>query len=302
MTSPGVPFAASPELLESWRLRTYDLDASCRRARVALDACADDPHGLIATWARFQLATGLVPRGPTAALVAEVADVRAAFEALRDEAGVVLADLARAVLRSMQGHGAEAWQALQEEVAPFLDALHPEFQFFGAIYITVSALGAKDLLAGLRYAYRALDLARQLDDPGPLALALFNLGYLHLNYGSFHEAIERFGEVMALARQHDLANRRRTAPPSLIVAHVALGDFDQAEGLSERWMAEFGTFPLDNHVLYGRVMAIYLAARSPERWERAHAWLAELEADFAARERGEGLGMVKAYLLLVAWA
>src|SRR6516165_5041488 len=133
MTSPGVPFAASPELLESWRLRTYDLDASCRRARVALDACADDPHGLIATWARFQLATGLVPRGPTAALVAEVADVRAAFEALRDEAGVVLADLARAVLRSMQGHGAEAWQALQEEVAPFLDALHPEFQFFGAI-------------------------------------------------------------------------------------------------------------------------------------------------------------------------
>jgi signal transduction histidine kinase/HPt (histidine-containing phosphotransfer) domain-containing protein/ActR/RegA family two-component response regulator len=302
MTSPGVPFAASPELLESWRLRTYDLEASRRLARTALEACAHDPRGTIATWARFQIAASLIPRGPTAGLVAEVADIRTAFDALHDEAGVVLSDLARAVLRSMQGGGAAAWQTLQEEVAPFLDALHPEFQFFGVIYLTVSALGAKDLLAGLRYAYRALDLARQLDDPGPVALALFNLGYLHLNYGSFHEAIERFGEVMALARQHDLANRRRTTPPSLIVAHVALGDFEQAEGLSERWMAEFGTFPLDNHVLYGRVMAIYLAARAPGRWALAHTWLAELEADFAARERGEGLGMVKAYLLHVAWA
>jgi signal transduction histidine kinase/DNA-binding NarL/FixJ family response regulator/HPt (histidine-containing phosphotransfer) domain-containing protein len=302
MTSSGVPFAASSALRESWRLRTHDLEASCRLARTALDACTDDPRGTLATWARFQLAAGRIPRGPTAELVAEVAEIREAFAALHDESGVVLTDLARAVLRSMQGEGAAAWQALQEEVAPFLDALHPEFQFFGVIYLTVAALGAKDLLAGLRHAYRALDLARQIDDPGPVALALFNLGYLHLNYGSFHEAIERFGEVMALARQHDLANRRRTTPPSLIVAHIALGDFDQAEGLSERWMAEFGAFPLDNHVLYGRVMAIYLAARSPARWSQGHAWLAELEAEFAARERGEGLGMVKAYLLHVAWA
>ena len=96
----------------------------------------------------------------------------------------------------MQGDGVAAWRTLTEEVAPFIDGLPLDFQFFGAIYVTVSALGAKDLLAGLRYAYRALDLARELDDPGPLALALFNLGYLHLNYGSFHEAIERFSEVM----------------------------------------------------------------------------------------------------------
>jgi signal transduction histidine kinase/CheY-like chemotaxis protein len=302
MTSPGVPFAASAELMESWRLRTYDLDASCRMARAALDSAADDPRGTIATWARFQLAMGLIPRGPTAGLTAEVADIRRAFEALQDESGIVLADAAHAVMRSMQGEGAAAWRTLTEEVAPFLDALPLEFQFFGAIYITVSALGAKDLLAGLRYAYRALDLARELDDPGPLALALFNLGYLHLNYGSFHEAIERFSEVMSLAAEHDLANRRRTTPPSLIVAHVALGDFDQAEALSARWMAEFGGLPLDNHVLYGRVMAIYLAARTPARWALAEGWLAELEAEFEARERGEGLGMVKAYMLHVAWA
>jgi hypothetical protein len=32
-----------------------------------------------------------------------------------------------------------------------------------------------------------------------------------------------------------------------------------------------------------------LAARDPARWPRADAWLAELVADFAARERGEGL-------------
>jgi len=302
MTSPGVPFAASAELMESWRLRTRDLDASCRLAQAALDASAADPRGTIATWARFQLAMGRIPRGPTAELFAEVADIRRSFEALHDVGGVVLIDAATAVLRSMQGDGAAAWRTLTEEVAPYLDGLPLEFQFFGAIYVTVSALGAKDLLAGLRYAYRALDLARELDDSGPLALALFNLGFLHLNYGSFHEAIERFSEVMSLAAEHDLANRRRTTPPSLIVAHVALGDFEQAEALSARWMAEFGALPLDNHVLYGRVMAIYLAARTPARWALAESWLANLESDFAARERGEGLGMVKAYMLHVAWA
>ena len=50
MTSSGVPFAASSALRESWRLRTHDLEASCRLARTALDACTDDPRGTLATW------------------------------------------------------------------------------------------------------------------------------------------------------------------------------------------------------------------------------------------------------------
>ena len=214
----------------------------------------------------------------------------------------MLVAAARASALSKNGEGAVAWQRLLDEVAPFEDGLPAELRFPLAVAFTIVALGIKDLVAGLRYAYRALDLAREIDDEGPRALALFNLGYLHLNHGSFHEAIERFSEVLAIAQAHDMRNRRRTTPPSLIVAHVALGDLDKAEALSARWMAEFGRGPLDNHIIYGRVMAIWLAARDPSRHAEAEAWLAGLEADFEARARGEGLGMAIVYMLHVAWA
>jgi signal transduction histidine kinase/HPt (histidine-containing phosphotransfer) domain-containing protein/ActR/RegA family two-component response regulator len=302
MMSPGIPFAGSALLEQSWRLRYHDQDESVRLARAALDAVAGEPRGTIATWARFTIATGRISRGPNAGLLAEVDDIRVAFHELGDHAGEVLTIAARAALDSMQGGGQAAWRSLVEDVEPHLPGLSAQFQFVGAVYFTVAALGTKDLQSGLRHAHRALELARQFSDPGPLALALFNLGYLHLNHGSFQEASERFSEVMSLAGEHDLANRRRTTPPSLIVAHVALGRFEGAEALSEQWMAEFAHYPLDNHVIYGRVMAIYLAARHPERWPQAEAWLAELESEFAARERGEGLGMAQAYVLHVAWA
>jgi signal transduction histidine kinase/HPt (histidine-containing phosphotransfer) domain-containing protein/ActR/RegA family two-component response regulator len=302
MTSPGLPFAGSALLEQSWRLRYHDQNESARLAQCALDAARAEPRGPLASWARFILAATRIARGPNPGLLAEMADLRDAFHALGDRTGELLTIAARAALQSMQGEGAAAWQSLLADVGPHLGELAPPFQFAVAVYFTLVALGTKDLLSGLRHAYRALELARLCRDPGPLALALFNLGYLHLNHGSFHEAIERFSEVMSLAGEHDIANRRRTTPPSLIVAHVAIGEFERAEALSRRWMAEFGTRPLDNHVLYGRVVAIYLAARDPARWAQAQAWLGELEAEFAARERGEGLGMIKAYVLHVAWA
>jgi signal transduction histidine kinase/HPt (histidine-containing phosphotransfer) domain-containing protein/BarA-like signal transduction histidine kinase len=283
-------------------LRYHDFKESTRIAEAVLESCAHDSAGLEATWARFLVATNQTRIGPNAERLATLRELREDFMRLGDVSGVVLADASLAISGSMVGNGATAWQSLLDEVAPHVDGLPPAFQFAVAIAFTVVAIGIKDLLAGLRAAYRALDLSRQFADPGPSALALFNLGYLHLNHGSFHEAIERFSEVLSLSQEHDLANRRQTTPPSLIVAHVALGDFDKADALSARWMAEFEGRPLDNHILYGRVMAIFLAARDPRRWARAEGWLAALEADFAERERGEGLGMAAAYMLHVAWA
>jgi signal transduction histidine kinase/DNA-binding NarL/FixJ family response regulator/HPt (histidine-containing phosphotransfer) domain-containing protein len=302
MIFPGVPFAASRLLADSWRLRYHDVNESARVAQAVVDASADEPAGALATWARFIVAADQTSRGPNPARLAELDELERAFRRLDDRTGIVLTQAMRAVSRAMAGDPHPAWQAMLDDVVPWFDDLAPPFQFACAVYLMLVAVGTKDLLSGLRYAYRALDGARLADDAGPLALALFNLGYLHLNHGSFHEAIERFSEVMSLAQQHDLANRRRTTPPSLIVAHVALGEFDQADALSARWMAEFAGAPLDNHVLYGRVMAIYLAARQPGRWAEAEASLAELEADFAARERAGDLGLAKTYMLHVAWA
>jgi len=302
MSFPGVPFAASRLLEESWRLRFHDLTESAKFADAALEAGRAEPEGALVAWARFIRASNQISFGPSAGLLDEYDAVEAAFRRLGLSEGVVSTCSARAVTLSMAGHAQDAWQGLSEQVAPHVDDLPPGLQFACFVNFMVVAVGTKDLLAGLRYAYRALDVARGIEDIGPLALATFNIGYLHLNHGSFHEAIERFSEVLSLAQEHDLTNRRRVTPPSLIVAHVALGDFDKADALSTRWMAEFATKPLDNHELYGRVMAIYLAARKPARWAQAEAWLAELEAIFAERERGEGLGMIKSYMLHVAWA
>ncbi len=302
MIFPGVPSAVSRLLHESWRLRYHDLDESSRLAQQALDACADDPDGRMATWARFLRVSNLQSIGPNAERMAEYDRLEATFRRHGDIDGAVLVAMIRASSRAMIGESEAAWQSLIDDVAPHVDRLQPELQFQVSVAFTLVALGTKDLFAGLRWAYRAVEIARRIDDAGPLALALFNLGYLHLNHGSFHEAIERFGEVMVLAEAHDLANRRRTVPPSLIVAHVALGEFDAAQELSDRWMAEFGQRRLDNHVIYGRAMAIWLAARDPARWQQAEESLAALEADFDARRQGEGLGVALGYVLHLAWA
>ncbi len=302
MIFPGVPSAVSRLLHESWRLRYHDLDESSRLAQEALDACGDDPDGRMATWARFLRVSNLQSIGPNAERMAEYDRLEATFRRHGDVDGAVLVAMIRASSRAMIGESDAAWQSLIDDVAPHVDRLQPELQFQVSVAFTLVALGTKDLFAGLRWAYRAVETARRIDDPGPLALALFNLGYLHLNHGSFHEAIERFGEVMVLAEAHDLANRRRTVPPSLIVAHIALGEFDAAQELSDRWMAEFGQRRLDNHVIYGRAMAIWLAARDPARWPQAERSLAALEADFDARRQGEGLGVALGYVLHLAWA
>jgi signal transduction histidine kinase/CheY-like chemotaxis protein len=302
MTVATVPFAATRLLQESWRLRYHDRHESARLARSVAALCVDDPLGATATWARFLAVTNDASGGAAPALMAELGRVREAFVALDEAQGVVLCDAVRASCIGEVGSGAPAWQLLMDEVMPHAEGLPPEYRFIVEVSATMVAVRTQDLLAGLRYGYRALDVARRIVDPGPLGLALFNLGYLHLNHGSFHEAIERFSEVLSLAQRHDLVNRRRTTPPSLIVAHIALGDFDQADALSARWMAEFGEAPLDNYILYGRVMAIYLAARDPARWAGADVALAALEADFAERQRGEGLGLAAGYMLHVAWA
>ncbi len=302
MNVAKVPFAATRLLQESWRLRYHDRHESTRLARSVAALCVDEPFGATATWARFLAVTNDASGGSTPALLAELAGVRAAFAALGEAQGVVLSDAVRASCVSELDTAPAAWRLLTDDVVRHADGLPPEYRFIVEVSCTMVAVRTRDLLAGLRFGYRALDVARQIVDPGPLGLALFNLGYLHLNHGSFHEAIERFSEVLSLAQRHDLVNRRRTTPPSLIVAHIALGDFDKADALSARWMAEFGAAPLDNYILYGRVMAIYLAARDPARWAEADASLAALEADIAERERGEGLGMVGNYMLHVAWA
>ena len=172
-----------------------------------LESCPPESRGPTATWARLfgaQTRTGL---GPSAERLAYNEDVERAFRDLGDRTRPD----ARAIgARDLAGHGRQrahaAWQLLLDEVAPHVDDLPPQLQFACVVSFMLVAGRHEDLLAGLRYAYRARSTSRaRSTTSASLALATFNLGYLHLNHGSFHEAIERFSEVMAsLAQEHDL--------------------------------------------------------------------------------------------------
>jgi signal transduction histidine kinase/ActR/RegA family two-component response regulator len=273
-----------------------------RLAEAALAACVDDPQGPDATWARFHLITSELAFAPSNARVKEMRAVQRRMRALGDHAGDIAAEAMIAAGTSQLGQPGPAWRAIVSRVGPALDDLPVDLQFACCTAAVLVALGVKDLLEGLRYAYQALDIAREVDDPAMTALALFNLGYQHVNYGSFHEAISRFEEVLALAEAHGLHNRRKTVPPSLIVALVALGEFDRADRVSAAWMAEFGGGAVDSHVMYGHAMAVYLAARHPERWPSAQAGLDTIDAEIARRLAGEGIGPMRLFMLDVAWA
>jgi signal transduction histidine kinase/CheY-like chemotaxis protein len=303
MAPPPVRNDAWALLEASWQQRYRNQRLATQLAEQALaSARQDDPDGPAATWARFHVIANGLALEPTPERVREMRDIQQRMHVLGASDGVVVAEAQLAAAHCQLGGSAGAWQAIVTHVEPALDGLAPRLQFFAATACVIVALGMKDLLAGLRYAYRTLDIARQLDEPPLMALALFNLGYQHLNYGSVTEAVDRFSEVLAIAQAQDLRNRRKTVPPSLVVAYVALGEFDRADALADAWMAEFAQDGFDPHALYGRVMAIYLAARHPGRWAAAQAEVDAIDAEVARREQGPGLGAFRQRMLHIALA
>src|SRR4051812_33734904 len=114
MDFPGVPFAASRLLDESWRLRYHDVGESSRAARAVLASCSGEPAGACATWARFIVAANQTQFGPSPGRIAELDDIERAFRGLDDRSGLVLTQAVRAVTRTMAGDAQQAWQSVLE--------------------------------------------------------------------------------------------------------------------------------------------------------------------------------------------
>ncbi|MCK6432173.1 MAG: response regulator [Burkholderiaceae bacterium] len=289
-----------------WRTAYRDMEHASTLARAAAQVDPDGPEGL---WARYWVLEGEITRRARPELLTEVHDLRLEFEALRLTKGSVMCHASAAALRSSLGDGEGASAVLARCVTPQFNTLPDWCRFRCCNAHVVTSLATRNVHDGLRYALLGLDITREMGEDCATALALHNLGFLHFNHGSFHDAVERFTEALALAQRHDLVNRRRSTPPSLAMAHLALGSPQRSQALMARWMAEFGSAPLERHTLYGQTVAIHLAAKGGTTVEQARGWLDQLEAKLKEQNLDGGqrnwvqvfmlhLGLAKATLAL----
>ncbi|MBV8660086.1 MAG: response regulator [Burkholderiales bacterium] len=253
-------------------------------------------------WARFLITVADALRAPCDDLLTQYDSALTAFQALGDEPGVLLSHVQRAVLLWHLGRNQESWTTLDTHVRPHLLRMPPMHRYSAYVGFVCAASGVRDDVSALKYGYESLAIARQLDNPAIISLSLRNIADAQLNYGNFVEARACLREVIALADQHDLFNRLRNGLPLFARSCIALGEFSEAEGAMTRWMAQFKDEKLEFQILEGYLTAIYLAARHPDQWPQAEAWISKVEAELSLRRYAGDLASFETYLVYVAWA
>jgi predicted ATPase/class 3 adenylate cyclase len=122
----------------------------------------------------------------------------------------------------------------QMEAEPMYDELlelieqHPEERFPGAfVNLGDFALRQGDYARARDVSARGIELAREVDDPWPLALALSNHGEALLGLGSAEEAMENFREALRVMQRTQDAHGVALMLSSIGVAAVEIGDLER---------------------------------------------------------------------------
>jgi predicted ATPase len=122
----------------------------------------------------------------------------------------------------------------QAQAKPLYDELlelveqHPEQRFPGAfVNLGDFALRRGDYESARDVSARGIELAREVDDPWPLALALSNHGEALLALGSAEEAMEDFREALRVMQRTQDAHGVALMLSSIGVAAVETGDLER---------------------------------------------------------------------------
>ena len=287
---------------EFWQLRyknVAEAKALAEAVQARFDASTPPAERI---WARFLVTVAEALRAPSEDLLAEYETCHSAFQALGDEHGVLLSHVQRGILLWHLGHNDESWSTLDLHVRPHLQRMPLLHRYSAYVGFVCAASGVRDDVSALKYGYESLAIARQLDNPAIISLSLRNIADAQLNYGNFVEARACLREVIALADQHDLFNRLRNGLPLFARACIALGEYAEAEAAMARWMAQFKDEKLEFQILEGYLTAIYLAARHPDQWVQAEAWINKVDAELNLRRFAGDLASFETYLVYVAWA
>jgi predicted ATPase len=122
----------------------------------------------------------------------------------------------------------------QAEAQPLYDELlelveqHPGQRFPGAfVNLGDFALRRGDYASARDFSARGIELAREVDDPWPLALALSNHGEALLALGTAREAMEDFREGLRIMQRTQDAHGEALMVSSIGVAAVEIGDLER---------------------------------------------------------------------------
>jgi predicted ATPase len=122
----------------------------------------------------------------------------------------------------------------EAEAQPMYDELlelveqHPEQRFPGAfVNLGDFALRRGDYASARDVSARGIELAREVDDPWSLALALSNHGEALLGLGRAHEAMEDFREALRVMQMAQDAHGVAMMISSIGVAAVEIGDLER---------------------------------------------------------------------------
>jgi predicted ATPase len=118
-------------------------------------------------------------------------------------------------------------QRLYDELLELIER-YPEERFPGAfVNLGDFALRRRDYESARDASARGIELARELDDPWPLALALSNHGEALLGLGSAREAMENFREALGVMQRAQDAHGMALMISSIGVAAVEVGDLER---------------------------------------------------------------------------
>lgn len=231
--------ASTAELLaRAWQAAYLDPLAARELGREIVERTRDEPGSALAGWGWLHVALAEVRIGDPE-LAARATDLaRAVFEAVGEARGLGLADEVRAISLRRSGDHAGSLQLQQDiDARPGLGYDdHDRFVAHNSRAITQKLLGRND--EALRHFHRAHGAAQRCGWPGPIIVALGNLGGLHHDLFNLDDARRLSEEALAMARGIDARQMVGTSSANLISIYHAAGQFDRALAMAERMLAE----------------------------------------------------------------
>jgi predicted ATPase len=158
----------------------------------------------------------------------------------------LIADQLYTLAGVVSGRDEEDAQTLYDELVEFVEQ-HPGERFPSAfVNLGDFALRRADYASARDFSARGIEIAREVDDPWPLALSLANHGEALLALGSAEEAMEDFREALRAMQRVQDAHGVAMTISQIGVAAVKLGDLERgvrllgcASALVEELEAEF---------------------------------------------------------------
>jgi diguanylate cyclase (GGDEF)-like protein len=220
----------------AWRYQYSDLREARASAANAVTLAEQSGDCRALAHAMFQAAYAAIRAGDPAQATSAATRCRELFDALKDPRGLWLAEAAQALCKRLHGEADQSIRMLHDLASqPPRDATATElFVVHVALSLGYRFVGL--LEPALKWHYRAVDTARDTQDPLLLASTLCNLGGYHSDVHNPEEGCRLLEEGLKLASACNADRTTVIIAINLSQAYAALGRHDEALALAEKYL------------------------------------------------------------------